>query len=198
MRPYYALIFFALTATAGAQTTYELTNAGFAFSPQVINMVAGDSIHLVLNGPHTCTQVDQAAWDADQNIPNGGFDFSNGEHTFSLDLPGTYYYVCSNHVASMGMKGQFIVAINTGVQEEKDAMLPQLFPNPATKRVVVPGIRAGQHLEMFDLNGRSVLEMTATSNNVLDVSALEIGTYLVVLKDEQGMLMFQERLVITR
>lgn len=197
MRRHSFIAFFsALSVAVAAQTTHELTNAGSTFSPPVINMVAGDSIHLVLNGPHTCTQVDEATWQANDNTSNGGFDYPNGEHTFALDVPGTYYYVCANH-ANMGMKGQFIVAISSGVQERNGAMLPQLFPNPATKRVTVPGSQAGRSVQVFDLKGRSVLEVPVTSSNVLDVSMLEVGTYLVAVKDEQGRRLARERLVIT-
>ncbi len=197
MRNYTTTFLLALSVAATAQTTFELTNIGISFDPPVINMVAGDSIHLVLADPHTCTEVDQATWEANDNTPNGGFDFPSGEHTFALDVAGTYYYVCSPH-ADNGMKGTFLVATNTGVQDQAAGPVPQIFPNPANKRVTVSGIVAGQQMQVLDMNGRLILEMTSSPDNVLDVSALEIGTYMLTVKDEQGGSTTLERLVITR
>lgn len=198
LRHYTSVLLMAISVAASAQTTHELTNVGTTFSPLVINMVAGDSIHLVLNGPHTCTQVDQAAWNADQNVPNGGFDFPTGEHTFALDVPGTYYYVCSIHVANMGMKGQFVVAVNTGINEPAGSAAMQIFPNPASTRVTVSGVATGQVLNVMDLNGRMVMKAPTTLDGSLDVSKLDVGTYTVIVKDEQGGMIAKERLVITR
>ena len=60
-----------------------------------------------------------------ENTPNGGFNFPSGEQTFVLDVPGTYFYVCTPH-ANMGMKGQFIVSINMDVQERPNEEIGQL------------------------------------------------------------------------
>lgn len=188
----------AMAATAGAQTTYELTNIGNAFDPPVINMVAGDSIHLVIGNTHTCTEVDEATWNGNGTTSNGGFNYPGGEHTFALDQAGTYYYVCVNHVVNMGMKGQFIVAANTGVQDPVADPVPQLFPNPVNKQVTLSGIMPGAQVRVHDLNGRLVLQAAPSSNGVLDVSTLGIGTYMVAVKDEQGRSITQQRLVITR
>ena len=188
---------FTLSVAATAQTTYELTNSGTTFDPPLINMVAGDSIHLVLPAPHTCTQVDQATWDANEHTSNGGFNYPSGEHTFAIDLPGTYYYVCIPHSA-MGMKGQFVVAINTGVRMSASASLPELFPDPADKQVTVRGNLTGQLIRVFDMSGHLVLQADVASNGVLDVSSLEVGTYMVAITDEEGKRIRHHRLVIAR
>lgn len=188
----------ALSVAAAAQTTHELTNVGTSFSPTVINMVAGDSIHLVLGNQHTCTEVDQATWNANDITSNGGFDYPGGEYTFALDQAGTYYYVCLNHVVNMGMKGQFIVATNTGVQDQVADPVPQLFPNPANKRVTLSGIMPGKQIRVHDMNGRLVLQTTTSTNGAMDISTLEIGTYLVTVRDEDKQPIALERLVITR
>ena len=187
-----------LSVVATAQTTYELTNMGTTFVPSVINMVAGDSIHLVLGNLHTCTEVEQATWNANQSTSNGGFDYAPGEYTFALDQAGTYYYVCVNHVANMGMKGQFIVAVNTGIKEPAGSAAMQIFPNPASTQVTVSGVATGQVLNVLDLNGRMVFMATTTVDGSLDVSKLDVGTYTVIVKDEQGGSIAKERLVITR
>ncbi len=187
-----------LSVAATSQTTYELTNMGTTFVPSVINMVAGDSIHLVLGNQHTCTEVEQATWNANQSTSNGGFDYTPGEYTFALDQAGTYYYVCVNHVANMGMKGKFIVAVNTGIKEPAGNIAIQIFPNPASTQVTVSGVVTGQVLNVLDVNGRMVMKATTTVDGSLDVSKLDVGTYTVVVKDEQGGSIAKERLVITR
>ncbi len=188
----------ALAIGASAQTTYELTNSGFTFSPNVINMQAGDSIHVVLPPPHTCTEVSEATWNANGNTSNGGFNFSSGTNTFSLDVPGTYYFVCMPH-ASMGMKGQIIVSASTvAVQETTTANALQIFPNPAIGHITLSGVAAGLPLSILDVNGRSVLETATSVDGKLDVSMLQTGTYTVIVKDATGQPGMQTRLLIAR
>lgn len=188
----------AMASAASAQTTYQLTNSGTTFSPNLITMQAGDSIHVVLPAPHTCTEVSQATWDANGNTPNGGFNYPSGTETFSLDVPGTYYFVCIPH-AAMGMKGQIVVnASTTAVQEVAAADGLQLYPNPANTKVTVSGIAVGQVLNVVDVNGRTVLEATSSSNGVLDVSMLAPGTYTIMATNGQGKPSLQGRLLIAR
>jgi plastocyanin len=187
-----------MVATASAQTTYELTNSGTTFSPDLITMQAGDSIHLVLASPHTCTEVSQATWNANGNTSNGGFNFPSGTHTFSLDVPGTYYYVCIPH-ASMGMKGQIIVTASTvGVQETAAAGTLQTYPNPASNAITLSGVAAGLPLTVVDADGRTVLETVTSTDGKLDVSMLQTGSYTLMVKDGTGKPNMQTRLLIAR
>ena len=89
----------AVSLAAHAQT---IVQTGFAFEPATLLVDAGQEITITLNAPHTATEVSEATWNANENTPNGGFNFSAGTHTLTLDVPGTYYYVCSPH-AGMGM-----------------------------------------------------------------------------------------------
>ena len=139
----------------------------------------------------------QTTWQVNGNTPNGGFNFPSGVHTFALTVAGTYYYVCTPH-ANMGMKGQFIVAVNTGIKEPAGSAAMQIFPNPASTQVTVSGVATGQVLNILDVNGRMVIKATTTVDGSLDVSKLDVGTYTVIVKDEQGGSIAKERLVITR
>jgi len=188
----------ALVATVSAQTTHELTNVGTTFSPNVITMEAGDNIHLVLASPHTCTEVSQSTWNANENTSNGGFNYSSGTNTFSITVPGTYYYVCIPH-ASMGMKGQIIVTESTvGVHETAAAAMLQAYPNPASSHVTLSGVAGGLQLSVVDMNGRSVLETITSTDGKLDVSMLQTGTYTIIVKGEKGKAGMQTRLLIAR
>lgn len=187
----------AMVSMVNAQTTHELTNVGTTFSPAVITMIPGDDIHLVLAAPHTCTQVDEATWNADGNTSNGGFNYSSGETTFSLSTPGTYYYVCTPH-ASMGMKGKIIVESGMGVQEQAADAVLRLFPNPANSSVRIPGLAVGQRVQVLDMTGKVVLEALPTEDGTVDISSLGTGNYSVVARDAKGNPTATERLVIAR
>ncbi len=184
-----------VSAMAQAQATHELTNVGIMFSPDEITMAPGDNIHLVLASPHTCTQVDQATWNANGTISNGGFNFTAGEHTFSLNVPGTYYYVCMVH-ASMGMKGKIVVEEETGIHEGIDRGKLHLYPNPARNEVHINGFEQGQTVEVRDAALRLVLGATAKADGLLDISPLTPGNYTVFVRDAKGHRMASLPLVV--
>lgn len=185
-KPITVLALLAIAWSCQAQATHELSNTGFTFNPAEITIAAGDSIHLVLTGPHTCTQVDQAAWDAEQNIPNGGFDYLTGEHTFALNDAGTYYYVCSNHIATMGMKGKIIVEDGSGIKEAARHGTLHLSPNPARHTVRIDGFEPGQTVQVLDATLKLALEARPDADGVLDISSLQAGNYSVSVHDVKG------------
>jgi plastocyanin len=186
-----------ITLGAQAQTTHQLTNAGFTFNPPVITMQAGDSVRVSLPSPHTCTQVSQATWNANGNTPNGGFNFSSGTHTFALTIPGTYYYVCSPH-ANMGMKGQIIVLGPNSIGEASVNSTMDLFPNPATEIVHIDAsvVKPGSAVVIYDLSGKRVMQVAPMVTTSVNVGNLTPGTYLMVVSDAKGALLLHERLVI--
>lgn len=186
-----------LALVASAQTTYELTNVGNTFSPAVINMLVGDQVHIDISAPHTCTEVSQATWNANGSTSNGGFDFGPGENTLTLDVPGTYYFVCIPH-ASMGMKGQIIVSTSTGVEEAQEMPSLLLLPNPASNSVQLTGTTAEMRVQVMDMMGKRVLDASPGVSGILDVSGLAAGTYAVLVNDASGKAIVQERLVIVR
>ncbi len=186
-----------ITLGAQAQTTHQLANVGTSFNPPVITMQAGDSIHLVLSSPHTCTQVSQATWNANGNTSNGGFNFSAGTHTFALDVPGTYFYVCIPH-ASSGMKGQLIVLGSNSIGEAGANNPTNVFPNPATDIVHIDAalVKPGSSVVLFDLSGKRVLQVAPMLTTTVNVGRLAPGTYLMLVSDAKGDLLMHERLVI--
>lgn len=61
----------------------------------------------------------------------------------------------------------------------------QVFPNPTTGRLIIPSAEIGAEYIVFDLQGRVALR-GEVSENLLDVSALRPGTYLVQVSDLKG------------
>lgn|SRR5690606_22579888 len=191
------VLLLSATLAAQGQTTHELTVQGFTFDPPVINMVAGDSVHVVLPEPHTFTQVDESTWMNNENLPNGGFNFPSGTHTVAIEFPGTYYYVCSPH-ASMGMKGQLIVSVNMAVPEAAAAAPPALFPDPASRQVTLSGVPAGVPVTVYDLSGQVLLRVPAAPGSTVDVSELPVGSYVVLAQDEAGNVLLNQRMTVSR
>jgi hypothetical protein len=174
-----------------------IMTVGNSFSPDVVNAVVGDEIHLMIAATHTFTQVDQATWNANGNTPNGGHDFGSGEHTFTLNTPGTIYYVCQPH-ASMGMKGRIIVSDATGVDEHASTVAGTLSPNPANTvvRVTIEGLSRATRIELHDMKGTLVFSGFTAADGSLDVSALPIGTYVCLVYDRAGEAVLRRSLAI--
>lgn len=193
----FALAPFFLHCALQAQATHALTNAGLSFSPAVLTMAVGDSIHLTLSAPHTCTQVSEATWNVNGNTSNGGFNHPSGQVTFALDTPGTYYYVCMVH-AGMGMKGKIIVQSGTGIPEAAPEAAFQLLPNPANSRVRIEGLGAGQQVQVLNAAGALVPVARLATPDILDISGLGTGPYSVVVRDAHGSLIGTRHLVVAR
>jgi plastocyanin len=193
-----ALLATLATVSLSAQTTHELTNVGTTFSPPVIIAEVGDEIHLVLAAPHTFTEVSMETWEANGSTSNGGFNFNAGEHTFSLDVPGTIFYVCIPH-AGMGMKGVIEVLPSSAVNDNAAPAALHLFPNPASNSVQLTytGDLNNVRINVVDINGQLALSTRPTASGVLDVSSLPPGNFTVILERE-GATLSRERLVIAR
>jgi plastocyanin len=198
MKPHVLLITASVLATTlKAQTTHLLTNSGTTFSPNVITMQAGDSIHLVLPSPHTCREVDQSTWEANGNTSNGGFQYPSGDTTFVMDVPGTYYYVCILH-AGMGMKGQFIVEDASGIAAATELSQFRLVPNPAGNEVRITHFECGQTVQVRDASLKLVLAATPASDGTLNISALKAGHYTLELRDARSQWSVSLPLVVAR
>ena len=80
----------------------------------------------------------------------------------SVDLDGAFNY--SN-----------LVSINF---ENKDALI--VYPNPATSYIILSPINGNSHVNIYDIKGRKVSELTnVQANQKIDVSRLSAGIYLV-------------------
>lgn len=88
----------ALAGPAQAASTIDVTINGFAFNPENVNIVAGDTV--------VWTNDDGVA----HNVSGGSFssgNFVTGTFTHTFTTPGTYEYFCTLHGS---MRGSVIVA----------------------------------------------------------------------------------------
>ncbi len=194
IRPYAALLL-ALPFALNAQS---IATQGFSFNPSVLTVTAGTSISLNIGGAHTMTEVDETTWNANGNTWNGGFNFDGGTHTLTLDLPGTYYYVCVPH-ASAGMKGRIIVEASTGVAQAIPTPTFALYPNPTSSELVISTTAASElSIVLLDAQGREALRSPLSGNDRISVSHLGEGNYTALLMDTAGIIRARERLSIVR
>lgn len=185
-------------AFAFAAQAQSIATSGFTFSPSLLTVQAGATINLSIGGGHTMTQVSEATWNANGNTPlSGGFNYGSGTHQLQLNIPGTYYYVCSPH-ASSGMKGRIVVETTTGLAEREQAAV-QVFPNPANDLLTVSGALAGRGTAvLFDLDGREAMRAPVPANGQLAVAAVPAGAYVLQLLDAEGRSALRQRVVIAR
>lgn len=196
MRTFSALVLSAFTFAAYSQSIS--TTGSFTFNPSLLTVQVGTQISLSIGGAHTMTEVSEATWNMNGTTWNGGFNFDGGNHTLTLDIPGTYYYVCVPHAGS-GMKGRIVVESSTGVEEANNDGVILLFPNPANDGITIETAGgSGMTLRMIDMQGREVLQQLLTGNDRISTAHLAKGHYTALVQDESGSLVARRPLTITR
>ena len=182
---YITLILFLLPFVANAQGTHVIEATNYTFSPENLTGVeVGDTIRWQwIEGSHTTTST---------NIPAGSESWdsplttSNTEYVYVVEVAGNYEYICLPHQA-LGMTGSFVVNQATSVKATIEKF--KVYPNPFTDFIMVENgtdLKIKQH-RVLDLLGKE-LYSTRTENqtNMMDLSVLDPGIYLLELKLENG------------
>ena len=126
-----------LLSEVGLSATVQITNSGFTFSPDNVNINVGDTIIFQLGSIHNAVEVSASTWNANGNTPLPGFSVPFGGGQVVGLTAGTHYYVCSPH-ASGGMKGRIIVNNSTGINDHvTDPASFRIFPNPTSGKFTV-------------------------------------------------------------
>lgn len=175
----------------------SITSSGFDWVPAELTVLAGEPITITVTGNHDMREVSEATWNANATTSNGGFDFLPGTHMLTLDVPGTYWYVCVTHVASFGMKGKIIVETNTGIPETNPGVF-QVFPNPANDLLTVTTPAHGTQLSLVDVEGREVLRRSLTGSARVGIDHIAAGSYTALLLDAKGTIQDRQRIAIAR
>ncbi|MFQ3326308.1 MAG: hypothetical protein ACI8YC_000944 [Salibacteraceae bacterium] len=91
----------------------------------------------------------------------------------------------------------FKMMCNTvSVKENDNADSRILFPNPANSTFSIRGIEGVYDLVVYNLNGQKQIEQSITQNDLIDISNVPNGAYVVVLQNKEGL--FIEKLVVQR
>lgn len=63
----------------------------------------------------------------------------------------------------------------------------KIYPNPATDVIYIDGLESGSRIELYDIVGRKAhMIITAKENEVLNMSYLPSGNYIIQLTDKEG------------
>lgn len=138
MKKIYTILLLTIASVCMKATSYTITTSGFAYSPATLTVTVGDVVTITANANHPLAEVSQTTWNANGTATlSTGFGNKTSNYTFTVTSATDIYYVCTNHVASMGMKGMITVT-TVGVKEETESISNiSLFPNPAKNQFSV-------------------------------------------------------------
>lgn len=132
MKKIYSILLLSMTTLCMNATSYTITTVGFAYSTPTLNVSVGDIVTISASGTHPLAEVSQTTWNANGTATlSTGFGNKTSDYTFTITSTTSIYYVCVNHVSSMGMKGQINVStVSINEQAEIFGNI-NIFPNPA-------------------------------------------------------------------
>jgi ABC-type sugar transport system substrate-binding protein len=110
----------------------------------------------------------------------GGWGTKSATFTFTITSPGTIYYGCANHMASMGMKG-LINATATGIKQIAAGNIKAtLFPNPVVNgefTVKLDNNTANGKVTLYNIEGKLLETYTLTAGIAEIKTKLPVGAY---------------------
>lgn len=197
MKNLFTLLALAPLSTMG-QTTWEVDAGGSTapgsttppyYDPMELVIALGDAVHWEgVSGSHNVYAEEDV-------FPDNPEFFSSGEpvqdlnYTHTFTMPGVYMYHCTQQGHSATQHGMITVVDNTGVHEETMLGSLSLFPVPASGQLNIK-LDGGdlKGAEIFSVDGRMHLSkgLVAGQRNVIDVSLLTHGRYLLRLTDPNG------------
>jgi plastocyanin len=197
MKALFTLAVSVAVLSSQAQVVF-ITQNNNTFAPTAATVEVGESVTFTVSGVHTATQVSEETWMANGNTPlPDGFNFSSGIHEYVPTEPGTIYFVCMPH-AGMGMKGQLVVELGTGIEEPVTTELFRMFPNPASDEMVIEMNNATSELVMIDVQGREVMRRMVAANERVNIAHLIEGNYTAILRKTDGSMIGTQRVTIAR
>jgi len=190
------LVLVMLLAVTGlkAQTTHTVQESGFSYDPSTLTINAGESVKFESTSSHPIQEVSQTTWENDGITPlEGGFAFSTGSGTVNFPVAGTYYYVCTAHVASQGMKGKIIVQAPAALNEFSLSESFAVFPLPLFGDELTVAFKAKDQqlisIDIYDLAGNlliSSLGETIGNQYRINCNSLPKGLFLMKVKSGDG------------
>lgn len=185
---------FLILINLSAQTTFTVNKGvGNSFNPAQVIVNPGDIVHFNLTAPHAILQVSLATWNANDVTPlPGGFSFPSGSGDYTATTPGIIYYVCTQHVATDGMKGTIVVNAITAINDIQNNSGGMVFPNPATNYITYQfkGKSSVNEIRIIDFTGKTVKIFQKPDVSEyqikIDIGNLDRGIYFIIVKSEDG------------
>ena len=184
--------------TVNSQTLWEVEAGGSTapgstvdpyFDPMELTIYVDDAVHWTgVSGSHN-------VYGGEDDFPDNPEFFDSGEpdqdldYTFIFTIPGVYMYHCTQQGHSVTQHGMITVVDNTNVQENTSLGVLSMFPVPASGQLNIK-LDGGdlRSADIYSVDGRlqSNQSLIAGQRNVIDVSGLVHGRYLLRLMDANG------------
>ena len=88
---------------------------------------------------------------------------------------------------------------NTGINNLKEPVAINIYPNPSSGQFTISGLIAGQVIELYDCIGRKISNISAIYNAMqFNISGHANGVYLVRIMDKDGVVVSQKKIVKTQ
>jgi plastocyanin len=206
-RFYITSVFLMASVILVLSNDYTVMITGYSYSPLTLTVVNGDHVTIEASSMHPLVQVDKSTWESNGTTPlAGGWGSKTSNYTFTAAPADTIYYVCSNHVASHGMKGKIIIQQATGIiNEASDMQGFTIYPNPADSKISLHlNIPASPELTLsiFNINGELVKILSpsnlsfGTYDYPADVSDIQNGIYFFVIRNKEKQ--YSRKFIIAR
>jgi len=197
MKELFTLLALAPLTVLG-QTTWEVEAGGSTapgsttppyYEPMMLEIQVGDHVHwTAVSGTHN-------VYGELDDFPDNPEGFSSGEpdsdlsFTYTFTIPGEYGYHCTQQGHAATQHGTIMVGDDTNVEEQTSLGSLSLYPMPASGQLNI-SLEGGdlRSADIFSVDGRLQMGrgLIAGQRNVIDVSALTSGRYLLRLVDANG------------
>lgn len=154
-----------MMSSAAWATTHTVTNDGFNFVPDTLQITVGDTVIFDIGGSHNAVEVSETTYDNDGTMSNGGFEVDFGGGVVVLNEAKTYYYVCTPHV-TLGMKA---VIIAEEASQADEVFVAELSGSHAA----LPVLSTGRGQIRAELTG-SELVVTGSFDDLVGAFAVEV------------------------
>ena len=188
---YFVFTVLLLISLHAAAANVSITISGFTYTPSTVTVNVGDVVTIEASGFHPLIQVSQQSFNTnDPTLLSGGFSsITNFNLTITSAMAGsTIYYMCSSH-GSGGMKGQIVVNVVSGIEENANSDFNfTVYPNPITSAAWLNiSLRKTERVAvtLYDMQGRIIRrlldkQLTAGESTMnFPLNGLTRGNYIV-------------------
>lgn len=183
---YLSIVFALFHISPFAQTTHTVEVGGGGingtpyYDPQFITINQGDQVDWeFIEGTHTVTTT------AGPVMFNSGMHSAPFLYSHTFDVPGVYEYECTVGNHAQFQFGTVTVEPTSSVAEAINFSEMAIYPNPASNKLSVEGLKAGALVQVFDLNGRMQMSHLCTASlHSFSVDQLVDGIYFISVEME--------------
>lgn len=177
-----ALLLITASHQLKAQVKYTVVASGTSFTPSSLTINQGDTVQWNnASGFHNVNGTQTT-------YPSNPESFGNGPasapwtYVFVFNTVGTYNYRCDVH--GVGMSGTITVQATTAVNETKNNVLLNVFPNPIKEFFTINMSQSYKNVYLYSINGELVKQF-APSNNYY-INDLSKGVYILSINIDEN------------